>query len=181
MTVKSVIVGVCGGIAAYKSCELIRKFVKLGHDVHCILTKAGAQFITPLTLQTLSQNAVHQDMFNLIDESKIGHISLARRADIVVVAPATADLIAKVAVGICDDLLTTVICATKAPVLFAPSMNDAMWENPITRRNVNSLSELGYHFVEPDFGELACGTSGGGRLAPVQAIAERATKILGNN
>ena len=170
MSKKTVVLGICGGIAAYKSCDLIRSLIKNNIDVHVILTKGGAQFITPLTLQTLSNNVVHQEMFNLIEESKIGHISLAERADAIVAAPATADVIAKVNAGICDDLLTTVICATKAPVIFAPSMNNSMWESPITQRNVKALRELGFKFIEPEEGELACGTSGKGRLPSTDDI-----------
>lgn len=172
MDQKCVVMGVCGGIAAYKACEIVRLLVKADVDVHCILTKAGAEFITPLTLQTLSKNPVHLEMFNLIEESKIGHISLAERADCLLVAPATADVLAKVNAGICDDLLTTVFCATKAPKIFAPSMNSNMWENPVTKRNVFELKKLGYKFIEPTSGELACGDIGQGRLADTEAIAD---------
>ncbi|MBN1283154.1 MAG: bifunctional phosphopantothenoylcysteine decarboxylase/phosphopantothenate--cysteine ligase CoaBC [Proteobacteria bacterium] len=161
---KSIVFGIGGGIAAYKCCELARLLTKAGADVRCVLTSAGSQFVTPITLQTLTANPVHTDMWNLIQEKEIGHISLADRADLVLVAPATADLIAKVAHGICDDLLTTVICATKAPVLFAPSMNSNMWENPITQGNVAALKKHGYRFIEPAVGELACGYKGKGRL-----------------
>jgi phosphopantothenoylcysteine decarboxylase / phosphopantothenate---cysteine ligase len=175
---QTIILGISGGIAAYKCCELTRLLVKEGANVHCILTKAGTQFVTPLTLQTLSGNPVHEDMFNLIRESEIGHISLADRADLILTAPATADLIAKVAAGICDDLLTTVICATQAPLAFAPSMNVNMWANPITQRNVNTLREAGYHIIEPAEGELACGYEGKGRLPNPEQIVESLKPIL---
>ncbi len=176
---KIVIFGITGGIAAYKCCDLVRSLVKAGADVHVILTKAGAQFVTPLTLQALSQNPVHTDMFSLIQEGEIGHISLADKANLVLVAPASADFIAKVACGICDELLQTVVCATKAPVVFAPSMNVHMWENPITKENVKKLKKLGYHFIEPAMGDLACGYQGKGRLpepADIMKVLERILK-----
>ena len=175
---KSIVLGIGGGIAAYKCCELARLLTKSGADVHCVLTATGAQFVTPLTLQTLTANPVHTDMWNLIQEKEIGHISLADRASLVLVAPATADLIAKVAHGLCDDLLTTVICATRAPVLFAPSMNSNMWENPITQGNVASLKKHGYRFMEPAVGELACGYEGKGRLPEPEDILKVAVKVI---
>jgi len=174
---KNIVLGIGGGIAAYKCCELVRLLVKEGADVHCVLTKAGAQFVTPLTLQTLSKNPVHTDMFNLIQEKEIGHISLADRADLVLVAPATADLIAKVSCGICDDLLTTVICATRAPVVFAPSMNVNMWENSITKENVAKLRKHGYQIIEPVSGDLACGYEGQGRLPEPADIISKLKSI----
>lgn len=174
---KTIVLGIGGGIAAYKCCELVRLLVKGKAKVHCILTKAGAQFVTPLTLQTLSGNPVHTEMFNLIQESEIGHISLADRADIVLVAPATADLIAKVACGICDELLSTVICATRAPVVFAPSMNVNMWKNKILQENVAKLKAHGYHIIEPVSGDLACGYKGKGRLPEPEDIVAAISKI----
>jgi len=161
---KTVVFGITGGIAAYKSCEIVRLLVKAGAEVHTILTPAAQHFVTPLTLQTLSRNPVHTDMFQIMEEMDKGHISLADGADVVLIAPATADVIAKAAHGICDDLLTTVLCATKATVAFAPSMNVHMWENPITQENVKKLQNLGWHLIEPDEGELACGYEGKGRL-----------------
>lgn len=169
---KTVILGITGGIAAYKTPELVRLFVKNGSNVHVILTKAGSQFVTPLTLQTLSKNPVHTDMFDLLEEMEIGHISLAQKADVVLIAPATANIIAKIAHGISDDFLSTVVTATKAPVILAPAMNTNMWENPITQENVKKLKNLGYKFLEPEEGELACGDSGKGRMAEVKTIAE---------
>ncbi|MBT3180871.1 MAG: bifunctional phosphopantothenoylcysteine decarboxylase/phosphopantothenate--cysteine ligase CoaBC [Deltaproteobacteria bacterium] len=175
---KNILLGVSGGIAAYKSCELVRTLVKAGANIDCILTKAGGQFITPLTLQTLSGNPVHTDIFHLTEETDVRHISLADKADLILVAPATANIIAKVACGLCNDLLTTVICATKAPVLFAPSMNVNMWENPITQDNIEKLKKYGYHFIEPGEGMLACGYEGKGRLAEINTIANTAKSIL---
>ncbi len=179
MNNKTVVLGIGGGIAAYKCCEIVRLLVKDGADVHVILTKAGAEFVTPLTLQTLSQHPVHTEMFNLTQEMEVGHVALADRADVVLVAPATADLIAKAACGICDDLLTTVLCATKKPVVLAPSMNVNMWENPITQENCARLKKLrGWHVIEPDTGELACGYAGKGRLPDPQKIVEILTSII---
>lgn len=179
---KTVILGITGGIAAYKCCELTRELVKLGADVHIILTEAAKNFVTPLTLQTLSKNPVHLDMFGLIppgpplEKGGIGHISLADRADVLIVAPASANVLAKVAHGICDDLLTTTICATKAKVYFAPSMNVNMWENKITQENVERLKNFGYSFIEPEEGELACGYKGVGRLAEIKTIIKEISK-----
>ncbi|HPW45763.1 MAG TPA: flavoprotein [bacterium] len=173
-----ILFGICGGIAAYKCCELVRMMVKDGFDVHCVLTSAGAKFVTPLTLQTLSGNVVHTDMFDLMRGKKVNHISLARDSDIILIAPATADIIARTACGICDDLLSTVICATKSPVLFAPSMNNNMWENRITQSNVTRLREFGYNFIEPESGELACGDSGSGRLPDLEKILHAVKEIL---
>lgn len=175
---KTIVLGIGGGIAAYKCCELTRLLVKEGAEIHVILTKAGVQFVTPLTLQALSGNPVHTEMFNLVQEKEIGHIALADRADLVLVAPATADIIAKVACGICDELLTTVICATRAPVVFAPSMNVNMWKNPITQENAARLKRHGYHLIEPAIGDLACGYSGKGRLPEPEDILKETRRLL---
>lgn len=175
---KKVVLGITGGIAAYKSCEIVRLMVKAGADVHTILTKAGAQFVTPITLQALSCNPVRIDMFEVLETVEKGHISLADSADVVLVAPATADIIAKAAHGICDDLLTTVLCATKAPIVFAPSMNVHMWENPLTQENVKKLQSIGWHLIEPDEGELACGYEGKGRLPDPSEIVKIVEGII---
>ncbi len=167
---KTIILGITGGIAAYKCCDLTRLLVKSGANVHVIMTEAAEHFVAPLALQTLSGNPVHSDMFDLIKENEIGHISLADRADLVLIAPATADIIAKISHGICDELLTTVVSATKAPILLAPSMNSNMWSNPITQENVRRLQDYGYHFIEPAEGELACGYEGKGRLPELNDI-----------
>jgi len=187
---KTVVIGITGGIAAYKTCELVRELAKAGADVHVIVTEAAQNFVTPLTLQTLSNNPVHTDMFALIhpeakswkyeagekntkhDPRITIHISLADRADVLAIAPASANVIAKVAHGICDDLLTTTICATKARVVFAPSMNVNMWENPITQGNIKHLRDLKYQFIDPEEGELACGYKGVGRMADISKIVE---------
>lgn len=167
---KTIVMGISGGIAAYKCCELTRMLKKEGADVHIIMTEAAHHFVAPLTLQTLSGNRVNSNMFDLIDDHEMGHISLADRANLILIAPATADIISKIAGGICDTLLATVVCATKAPVLIAPSMNSNMWSNPIIQRNISSLKELNYKFIEPDEGELACGYEGKGRLPELNKI-----------
>jgi len=165
-----IILGITGGIAAYKTPDLVRLLVKDGHTVHVVMTKGAEQFVTPLTLQTLSKNPVHTDLFDLTQEHTIGHIQLADMADVVLVAPATANVMAKVAHGICDDLLTTLICATRARVTFAPAMNCHMWENKVTQRNVGLLKELGYQIIPPASGELACGYTGEGRLPELEVL-----------
>jgi len=175
---KEVVLGVTGGIAAYKACEIVRELRKESANVQVILTQSGAQFITPLTLQTLSKNPVVMDMFNLISESEIGHISLAQRAHLLLIAPATANIIGKIRGGIADDMLSTVVMATTAPVLIAPAMNTQMYASAAVRENLAVLKSRGFHFVEPDEGELACGTVGPGRLADVGKILEMARNLL---
>ncbi|MCD6525716.1 MAG: bifunctional phosphopantothenoylcysteine decarboxylase/phosphopantothenate--cysteine ligase CoaBC [Desulfuromonas sp.] len=175
---KKVVLGVCGGIAVYKAVELLRLFVKAGADVSVVMTRSAQEFVTPLTFQTLSGNPVHRELFDLYQEKEIGHISLADRADLFVIAPATANIIGKVAAGIADDLLSTTLMATRAPVLFAPAMNVHMYENPIYQRNEASLRELGYHFIDPDHGALACGYEGQGKLPEPQAIFTSAQNLL---
>jgi len=175
---KKIILGITGGIAAYKAIELARLFIKSGASVWPVMTKASANFITPLTLQTVTGNPVARDMFDLTQESRISHIELAEKADIVVVAPATANIIGKAASGIADDLLTTVIMATRAPVLFAPAMNSNMYENKIVQTNIERLKKIGCSFIGPEEGELACGYEGRGRLAPVEDIVDAAEECL---
>jgi phosphopantothenoylcysteine decarboxylase / phosphopantothenate---cysteine ligase len=175
---KKIVLGVTGGIAAYKAAELVRELVRAGAQVYVIMTRSAQAFITPLTFQTLSGNPVATELFNLIEESEIGHISLADRADILVIAPATANVIGKIAGGISDDLLSTVVMATQAPVLIAPAMNVHMWENRIVQENIQKLRQGGYHFIDPEAGELACGYEGKGRLAKAPAIIEEIRAIL---
>lgn len=169
---KTVVVGVTGGIAAYKAAELVRALKKNGAQVHVMMTKSACEFVTPLTFQTLSQNFVVSDMFGEPHTWEVEHISLAKKADVMVICPATANCIGKVASGIADDFLTTTIMATTAPVLFAASMNDQMYANPIVQENIEKLRAHGYQMIEPEIGALACGTSGKGRLAAVETIAE---------
>ncbi|MDH3998284.1 MAG: bifunctional phosphopantothenoylcysteine decarboxylase/phosphopantothenate--cysteine ligase CoaBC, partial [Desulfuromonadales bacterium] len=175
---KTVILGVTGGIAAYKAVELLRLLTKADACVHVVMTKSAQEFVAPLTFQTLSGNPVHTELFDLIQEQDIGHISLADRADLLLVAPATANLIGKVACGLADDLLSTTIMATKAPVFFAPAMNTNMWENPLYQANQERLQQLGYHFMSPVSGALACGWEGQGKLPEPQAIFDCASQLL---
>ena len=175
---KKIVLGITGGIAAYKAAELVRELVKAEAEVHVVMTKSAQAFITPLTLQTLSGNPVATELFSLIGESEIGHISLADGADILVIAPATANVIGKIAGGIADDMLTTIVMATKAPILLAPAMNVNMWQNPICQENFQKLCSRGYHFIGPESGELACGWEGKGRLAEVADIVEEIRDIL---
>ena len=160
-----VVLGVTGSIAAYKACELVRLLVKRGDDVHVVMTEHARAFVTPLTFQTLSRNPVESDLFADPQDWKPGHISLAAAADLVVVAPATANILAKMAHGIADDLLSSTLLATKAPVVVAPAMNTGMWENPATQANVAALTARGVRVVQPGTGDLACGTEGAGRMA----------------
>jgi phosphopantothenoylcysteine decarboxylase/phosphopantothenate--cysteine ligase len=152
---KEIVLGVTGGIAAYKAVELLRLFTKAGAKVRVVMTREAKEFVAPLTFQTLSMNPVYTDMFSLISERDIGHISLADRADLLVIAPATANIIGKLASGIADDLLTTTVMATKAPVLIAPAMNVNMYRNSVYRENEDKLRRHGFLFVEPAVGMLA--------------------------
>ncbi|MBL0021521.1 MAG: bifunctional phosphopantothenoylcysteine decarboxylase/phosphopantothenate--cysteine ligase CoaBC [Sphingomonadales bacterium] len=170
MTQKRILLIIGGGIAAYKSAELIRTIRKAGHAVRCVMTKGGAQFVTPLTLGALSEDKVYTDLFDLKDEAEMGHIQLSRQADLVVVCPATADLLAKMHAGIADDLATTLLLATDKPVLVVPAMNVRMWQHPATRRNVSALRADGIRVIDPDEGEMACGEFGPGRLPEIERI-----------
>jgi phosphopantothenoylcysteine decarboxylase / phosphopantothenate---cysteine ligase len=171
--INHVVLGVSGGIACYKAVELVRLLVKEQYIVRVIMTRGAMEFVTPLTFQTLSAQPVATDTFNLTQESEIGHINLADSADVFVVAPATANIIGKIAAGIADDLLTTVLLATQAPVLIAPAMNIHMYENPILQENLRKLRRIGYEILEPGEGYLACGYEGRGRLPDPEAILER--------
>jgi len=175
---RKIVLGVTGGIAAYKSAELVRELVRAEAEVHVVMTRNAQAFITPLTFQTLSGNPVITQLFSLTEESEIGHICLADTAEVLVIAPATANIIGKIAGGIADDMLTTIVMATKAPVLLAPAMNVHMWENVIFQENVEKLRSRGYHFIEPEAGELACGYEGKGRLAEIPEIVEEIRAIL---
>jgi len=177
---KNIVVGITGGIAAYKSAELVSRLKKKGAQVYCIMTRSAQEFITPITLRTLSQNPVFTEMFAEPRLWNVEHIALADRADLFMVVPATANLIGKLCHGLADDLLTTTIMAgfRRAPVLIAPAMNVHMYENPVTQANVSRLRELGYYFVEPESGDLACGYQGRGRLADLDVILEKAEELL---
>lgn len=175
----TVLLGVTGSIAAYKACELARLFVKDGHDLHVVMTQAATRFVAPLTFRTLSRNPVSLDMFDEPDEWVPGHISLAERAALLVIAPCTANVIAKLAHGLADDMLTATALATRAPLLVAPAMNTGMWEHPATQANLATLAARGTRFADAGIGDLACGTSGKGRMAEASDIFKAARLILG--
>ena len=175
---KTVVIGVSGGIAVYKTLDVVSRLRKLGVNVNVIMTKSATEFVTPLSFQSLSQNYVVCDMFEDPKTWDVEHISLAKRADVFLIAPATANVIGKIANGIADDMLTTTVMATKAKVLIAPAMNTNMYENPILQRNINTLKELGYNFVEPESGRLACGDTGKGKLASPETIVDEVVKLL---
>lgn len=166
---KNIVVGVCGSIAVYKTCEVVRKLIKNKWDVKVVMTKNAQRFISSLTFEVLSRNPVYVDMF----EKKVyeeDHIALSDFANIILICPATANIIGKVASGICDDLLTTTIISFSGPVIFAPAMNENMWKNKILQENVEKLKKFGYYFIEPEEGELASGKIGVGRLADIEKI-----------
>lgn len=179
MSERRVLLIVGGGVAAYKSLELVRLLKKAGVSVRAILTRAGAQFVTPLSLAALTGDKVYQDLFSLTDESEMGHIELSRSADLVLVAPATADLMARAAHGIADDLAATTLLATDKPVMMAPAMNVRMWGHAATTRNLATLRADGVTIVGPDEGEMACGEFGPGRMAEPSAIFEAVMAALG--
>lgn len=169
---RTIVLGVSGGIACYKACELVRRLSQEGASVRTAMTASAQQFIQPMTLQTLSLHPVATELFDLTQESEIGHINLARAADVLVIAPATANMIAKLAHGLADDLLSTVALACTAPLVIAPAMNVQMWRHPATQANVRTLAERSAVIIEPGAGDLACGEVGEGRLADIEQILE---------
>lgn len=171
---KRIVLGVGGGIAAYKSAELVRRLRDQGAEVHVVMTRGGREFITPLTLQALSGNPVHLDLLDPAAEAAMGHIELAKWADLVLIAPATADLMARLAQGVADDLLTALVLATDAPVALAPAMNQAMWRDPATQANAELLASRGLHLFGPGSGSQACGDVGLGRMLEAEELAQRA-------
>jgi len=175
---KNIVVGITGSIAAYKVPSLIRKLQDTGWTVKVIMTEAATKFVTPLTFETISKNQVYTDMFERNTQWEISHISLSEFGKVLLVAPATANIIGKVASGIADDLLSSTIMAFSGKVIFAPAMNFRMWENPIVQNNVKKLKELGYIFIEPETGKLADGTIAAGRLAGIQTIVETVEKVF---
>lgn len=179
MATPRILLVVGGGIAAYKACELVRLIRKGGGEVTCVLTEGGAQFVTPMSLAALSGNQVFSSLWDLKDEAEIGHIQLSRQADLVVVCPATADLMAKMAAGIADDLGTTLILATDKPVLAVPAMNVRMWEHEATQRNVGMLRQAGVRVMQPEEGEMACGEFGAGRLPEPEMVWLEIADVLG--
>lgn len=177
-TGKNIVLGVTGGIAAYKSAEVVSRLRHLGANVHVIMTKNATEFVSPLTFQTLSANQVVTDTFQAPEYWNVEHVALAKLAEVFVIAPATANIIAKMASGIADDMLSTTVLATKAPVLIAPAMNTGMWTAEATWENVQKLKTRGVHFVGPDSGILACGDEGAGRMSEPEAIVEAIRDIL---
>jgi phosphopantothenoylcysteine decarboxylase/phosphopantothenate--cysteine ligase len=175
---KTVVLGVTGGIAVWQVPEIMGRLRDFRLNVYCIMTKSATEFITPLTLQVSSQNPVAIDMFERRREWNIAHIALADIADVFLIAPATANIIAKIAHGIADDLLSTTILATRAPVVIAPAMNPNMYSNEITQSNINKLKDLGYHFIDPEYGRTACDTEGVGRLARIPVIINKVIHLL---
>lgn len=175
---KTVVIGVSGGIAVYKVCDVVSRLKKLGANVHVIMTKSATEFVAPLTFQSLSQNYVVSDMFEEPKTWDVEHISLAKKADVFLIAPATANVIGKIACGISDDMLSTTVMATKGKVLIAPAMNTNMYENPIVQRNIDTLKALNYDFIEPESGRLACGDMGKGKLASPENIVEAVVSTL---
>ena len=169
---KRILLIVGGGIAAYKSLELVRLLRKAGHEVIPVLTGGGEHFVTAMSLGTLAESPVHTSLWDLKDEVEIGHIQLSRAAGLLLVCPATADLLAKMAAGIADDLATTLLLATDKPVVVAPAMNVRMWKHPATQRNIEQLKQDGVQVIDPAEGEMACGEFGPGRLPEPEAILE---------
>ncbi len=175
---KKILLIISGGIAAYKSLELIRNLRKNNADVTCILTKAGEQFVTPLSVASLSQNKVYNELWSLTDETEMGHINLSRNHDLIVVAPATADLMAKMTHGLANDLASTTLLASNKPVLVAPAMNPEMWDHPATQSNIKTLKERGVLFIGPDDGTMACGETGTGRMSEPDEIFNAITDFF---
>ncbi|GGB15972.1 phosphopantothenate synthase [Sphingomonas metalli] len=175
---KRILLIVGGGIAAYKACELIRILRRRGHAVRCVLTEGGSHFVTAMTLAALSEDKVYTTLWDLKDEAEMGHIQLSRQADLILVVPATADLIARMAAGMADDLATTLLLATDTPVLVAPAMNVRMWDHAATRRNIAQLRSDGMTVLDPDEGAMACGEYGSGRLPEPAVIADAAEALL---
>ncbi|MDO4563369.1 MAG: bifunctional phosphopantothenoylcysteine decarboxylase/phosphopantothenate--cysteine ligase CoaBC [Clostridia bacterium] len=175
---KNIVVGVCGGIAAYKTVDVVSRLKKLGANVDVIMTKNACEFVTPLTFRSISKTPVITDTFNEPAQMDIAHISLAKKADAFLIAPATANIIGKIACGIADDMLSTTIMAAECPVIIAPAMNTKMYENSIVQENIERLTRGGYYFIEPDTGMLACGVVGKGRLAPIEDIVEYVCELV---
>lgn len=167
-----IVLGVTGGIAAYKSAMLVRRLREAGFEVRVVMTEGAQAFITPLTFQALSGNPVHTNLLDPAAEAGMGHIELARWADLVLIAPASADALARIAAGMADDLLSTLVLATTAPVMVSPAMNQQMWQNPITQRNLQTLRDYGIHVIDPDAGEQACGEVGMGRMPEPEALVD---------
>lgn len=176
---KNIVIGITGGIACYKVCEIISYLVRESANVDVIMTKNATEFITPLTIETLSKNKVVTDMFEKKEHIEVEHISLARKADLILIVPATANIIGKVANGIADDMLSTTIMATTSKVVFAPAMNNEMYNNRIVQDNIKKLKKYGYDFINPIEGNLACGYKAIGKLAKKETIVNKIKEVLG--
>ena len=175
---REIIVGVCGGIAAYKVADVVSKLVQLGAGVTVVMTKEATKFVTPLTFEALSGRKVRTDIYELADPGDTQHIGLTERADLMLVAPATNNTLAKIACGLCDDLVSLVVAASACPVVFAPAMNHRMWDHPIAQENYAKLAGIGYRFIGPETGWLACRNVGAGRLSEPQKIVDEVTRML---
>ncbi|HEY8665738.1 MAG TPA: flavoprotein [Tepidisphaeraceae bacterium] len=175
---KEIIVAVCGGIAAYKVADVVSKLVQQGAGVTVCMTAAAMEFVAPLTFAALSGRPVRSSISELVESAEAQHIALTERADLMLVAPATSNIIAKVACGICDDLVSLMIAAAACPVVFAPAMNNRMWEHPVAQENVTKLKTIGYRFIGPDEGWLACRNTGAGRLSEPATIVEEVVRML---
>lgn len=175
---KNIVLGITGSIAAYKACDITSAFKESGFDITVVMTSQAKEFVSKLTFETLSGNKVIDDMFSSPEEWDVKHISLAKKADLIVIAPATANIISKIACGISDDALTTLVLATKAPVIIAPAMNNNMYENRIIQENISKLKKMGYIFVGPIKGHLACGDIAMGHIAKVEDIVKAAKKVI---
>ena len=175
---KKILLIVSGGIAAYRSLDLIREIKRRGDDVTCVLTKSATKFVQPLSFASLSQNKVYTDLFDIENESKIGHIKLSRDADLIVLAPATANILAKMVHGVSDSLATSILLANNKPLLIAPSMNVKMWNNPATIKNIKTLKKDGHIFVGPDDGEMACGEVGSGKMSKIEEIFREISYLI---
>jgi len=174
----NIVLGITGSIAAYKAADIASQLGRLGHSVSVVMTKDAQEFITPLTLQVLTKNPVLADLYDEKESWRPGHIELADTADLLLIAPATANVLAQLANGLAPDPLAAIALATRAPVLHAPAMNGKMWDHPATQKNVEILRGFGHQFIGPDDGMLACGYEGTGRLMPVEAVVERAHAIV---
>lgn len=173
-----IVIGITGGISAYKACGLISYLKSEGANLEVIMTKHAQEFISSLTIETLAGQKVITDMFANVDHSEVKHITLAKEADLIIIIPATANIIGKVANGIADDMLSTTIIATKSPVIFLPAMNVNMYENPIVQNNIEKLKKYGYQFIEPKTGKLACGDTGKGKLPKTEEIVKELKLII---
>lgn len=178
---KKIVLGVSGSIAAYKACDIVSSLKKMGYDIHVVMTDSAKQFVSEMTFWNLSGNNVVSDMWEKPAVFNVEHVSLAQSSQLILIAPATANIIAKIAHGICDDMLSTVCLAARCPVVIAPAMNTAMYENPVTQENIALLKKRGVYFIEPATGILACGDMGIGKLAPISDIAAFVNNMLSNN